>query len=114
MSNDPFMGMETGKVDSGGKPIKCGDKVLFYERIPGYRLVSFQDALGRVVQIDPESQKEIKQQERSSVGVVFYNTASAGFCVDFEDSAIAWGGKNESLSALCEKHQWNETRITVI
>mgnify|MGYP006914143375 FL=1 len=106
--------MDTGKVDSVGKPIKCGDKVLFYERIPGYRLVSIQDALGGVVQVDPENQKVIYQQERSSVGVVFYNTTSAGFCVDFEDSSIAWGGKNESLATLCEKHQWNETRITVI
>ena len=114
MSDSPFNGMDTGKVDSNGNPIKCGDRILYHERIPGYVLVSAQDAFGRVVQIDPSDQIVIQSKERNSTGIVVYNPNSASFCVEFDDHAIAWGGKCESLSELCEKHQWNETRITVI
>lgn len=114
MSDNPFHKMDTGKVDSNENPIKCGDKVLYYERIPGYTLVSAQDAFGRIVQIDPKDQIAIQSKERNSTGTVLYNKESASFCVEFDDHAIAWGGKCENLAALCEKHQWNDTRITVM
>jgi len=114
MSDHPFHKMDTGKVDSNGNPIKCGDRILYYERIPGYVLVSAQDAFGRVVKIDPNDQIVIQSKERNSTGTVAYNPDSAGFCVEFDDHAVSWGGKCENLAALCEKHQWNETKITVI
>jgi len=114
MSDHPFHKIDTGKVDSNGNPIKCGDRILYYERIPGYVLVSAQDAFGRVVKIDPNDQIVIQSKERNSTGTVAYNPDSAGFCVEFDDHAVSWGGKCENLAALCEKHQWNETKITVI
>ena len=112
-----FDKMETGKFDSAGKPILCGDRVRYYEQKPGYRETTAEDGWGRDIPLCRHDQRDIPPREKTIEGVVVYDTVFTGFVVRFDDYMLETGNKQQQLYILCG--QWHPsmkhpTRLDVI
>ena len=95
-----FEGMDTGRKDDTGRPIKCGDLVEFYQWKEGYRDTYTQDGWGRYVPICIHDQKDVPPREKTIRGRVLYNPKVAGFVVYFDDYMLESGKKEERLYML--------------
>jgi len=109
-----FEGMDTGRKDDTGRPIKCGDLVEFYQWKDGYRDTYAQDGWGRSIPICIHDQKDVPPREKTIRGRVLYSQEVSGFVVFFDDYMLETGKKQERLYMLGKDINHKKDRLIVV
>lgn len=87
-SDELLCGFDTGRVDSNGKPIRCGDTIEFYEFKEGYYEAYTEDGWGREIRLCSHNQYEVPNKESTIRGVVTYSSQWTGFVVQFDEHML--------------------------
>jgi len=85
LSDELLCGFDTGRVDSNGKPIRCGDTIEFYEFKEGYTEQYSEDGWGREIRLCSHDQYEVPNKKSIIRGVVTYSSKWTGFVVQFDE-----------------------------
>ncbi len=107
-------GVLTGKIDDQGVPIRCGDRVKYYETKPAYRETSTEDGWGRSVPLCEHDQRIVPAEEQTTFGTVRYSTEYYGFTVCFDNNLLGRGVDEEQLHMVGRGKNNPDDRLTVI
>ena len=91
------IGALTGRKDSNGVDIKCGDTVIYTQFKNGYRETHTQDGWGQTIALCRHDQRDIPDKTKDIKGVVTYSERFTGFIIEFDDFFIDSGRKSENL-----------------
>lgn len=103
-------GFDTGRLDSNGTPIRCGDTIEFYEFKEGYIERYSEDGWGREIQLCHHDQYRVPNKESTIRGVVTYSEKFTGFEVQFDECMLNTSRKEQLLYILLLSAIPNERR----
>ena len=95
-----FLGEYTGRRDTNGDEIKCGDKVEYTEWREAYTETTTEDGWGRTIQLCNHEQYKVPRKEKTLIGIVKYSAKGTGFIVQFYHYMLNSGKKSEDLYML--------------
>jgi hypothetical protein len=109
-------GFDTGRLDSNGKPIKCGDTIEFYEFKEGYTERYSEDGWGRQIRLCRHDQYKVPNKESTIRGVVTYSSQHTGFVVQFDEYMLNTSRDEQLLYILLLSAFPNEkkNKLTVV
>ena len=91
------IGVLTGRKDSNGVDIRCGDTVIYTQFKNGYRVAHKQDIWGRTRGVCRHDQIVVPDKTKETKGVVTYSESFTGFIIEFDDYLIDSGCKSQNL-----------------
>lgn len=93
-------GIDTGRLDSNGNSIKCGDRIEYTQFKAGYVQRHTEDGWGRTVHLCRHDQVRIPDREKTIKGFVVYSQELCGFIVKLDENMIDSGRTEDQLHRL--------------